>query len=107
MSCEAARALPRSRRAARGSSRLWLGYVFAVFNFARVFAYMPTLWAIAVSGDSSQHSLITWFIWFGANLSMAGWLYEREGRIDRAVIVNLGNAAMCLAGLVLIGWYRL
>jgi hypothetical protein len=40
-------------------------------------AYLPTLWAIHVSGDSSQHSLWTWATWFGANVTMAAWLRPR------------------------------
>jgi hypothetical protein len=85
-----------------------LGWAFALFSSVRVFAYLPTLWAIQHSGDSSQHSLLTWLTWVGANLSMAGWLHERAGRrIDRAVAVNLCNAAMCLVASAMIVWYRL
>ena len=33
-------------------------------------AYLPTIWAIHRSADSSQHSLWTWCTWLGANLTM-------------------------------------
>lgn len=85
-----------------------LGWAFTLFNSVRVAAYLPTVWAIFTSGDSSQHSLWTWCTWFGANLTMALWLRERNGgHFDRAAAVNLGNATMCGITLVLIVWFRL
>lgn len=85
-----------------------LTWAFTLFNSVRVLSYLPTLWAIHQSGDSSQHSLVTWLTWLGANVTMALWLYEHNGqRCDRAVMVNVGNAVMCLATSVLIGWHRL
>jgi hypothetical protein len=85
-----------------------LALSFAVFNSARLLSYLPTLWAIQVSGDSSQHSLWTWCCWFGANLSMAAWVREHNGhRCDRVVALNVGNALMCAATIVLILFYRL
>jgi len=84
-----------------------LTWLFAVFNSVRVFAYVPTLWTIYCSGDSSQHSLITWATWAGANATMAAWLHENNGRrLNRAIVVNIGNALMCLATLALILLYR-
>jgi hypothetical protein len=39
---------------------------------------------------------------------MAGWLYENTGRrMDRAIALNLCNAAMCAAAVALIAWTRL
>jgi len=85
-----------------------LGYLFAFFSTVRVFAYLPTLWAVVYSGDSSQHSLLTWFTWAGANLTMAAWLYEQQGqRWNRAVTVNLVNATMCIATFVAIWALRM
>jgi hypothetical protein len=85
-----------------------LSWAFTLFNSVRVLSYLPTLWAIHQSGDSSQHSLVTWLTWLGANVTMALWLYEHNGqRCNRAVMVNVGNAVMCLATSVLIGWHRL
>ncbi len=85
-----------------------LTWAFTLFNSVRVFSYLPTLWAIHTSGDSSQHSLVTWLTWLGANLTMALWLHEHNGRrCNRAVMVNVGNAAMCLATSLLIAWHRL
>jgi len=85
-----------------------LAWSFALFNALRVLAYLPTLYAIYQSGDSHQHSWFTWVTWTGANATMAAWLFEQTGRrITRAVAVNLCNAVMCLATLMLILAYRL
>jgi hypothetical protein len=84
-----------------------LTWAFTLFNSVRVFSYLPTLWAIHTSGDSSQHSLVTWLTWLGANVTMALWLYEHNGqRCNRAVMVNAGNAAMCVVTALLIVWHR-
>lgn len=88
--------------------RQFLTWTFTLFNTLRVLSYLPTLWAVYRSGDSSQHSLATWFIWFGANLTMAVWLYENNGRrLDRVIGMNLFNASMCLATLALVLFYQL
>lgn len=85
-----------------------LTWAFTLFSALRVACYLPTLWAIIASGDSSQHSLWTWGTWVGANLTMAAWLYEQDRqRLTRATIVSLGNAAMCAATLTVILAYRL
>lgn len=85
-----------------------LTWAFTLFNSLRVFSYLPTLWAIHASGESSQHSLVTWLTWLGANVTMALWLYEHNGqRCNRAVMVNVGNATMCLLTSLLIAWHRL
>jgi len=84
-----------------------LTWAFTLFNSVRMLAYIPTMWAVQASGDSSQHSLWTWCTWLGANLTMAAWLYEQNGqRLGRAVVVNIGNAAMCAATVVLIIVHR-
>ncbi len=84
-----------------------LTWFFTLFNSVRVLAYLPTLWAIAASGDSSQHSLLTWATWVGANATMAAWLYEHNGRrLNRAIAVNLCNTLMCLATSAVIVAYR-
>ncbi|HZF81451.1 MAG TPA: hypothetical protein VEZ89_16870 [Rubrivivax sp.] len=80
---------------------------FTVFNSVPILAYLPTLWAIHITGDSSQHSLWTWFTWMGANATMAAWLYETNGqRLSRAAVVNACNAVMCVMTVVLIVWHR-
>jgi hypothetical protein len=85
-----------------------LDWAFTGFNSLRVFAYLPTLWAIHTSAGSGQHSLWTWCIWFAANLTMALWLARRDGwRLSFAAVVNGANAVMCAAGVALIVWYRL
>ncbi len=84
-----------------------LTWAFTLFNSLRVVSYLPTMWAIQASGDSSQHSLWTWGTWLGANVTMTAWLYEQNGqRLDRAVIVNFGNATMCAVTVVLIAAHR-
>lgn len=105
----AAASSPAAHRPAltREAYVIGLGWAFTLFNSVRVFSYLPTLWAIHASGDSSQHSLITWLTWLGANVTMALWLYEHNGRRrNRAVWVNVGNAAMCLCTALLIAWHR-
>ncbi|MCK6421099.1 MAG: hypothetical protein L6Q73_09345 [Aquabacterium sp.] len=85
-----------------------LTWLFTLFNSVRVLAYLPTLVAIFTSGDSSQHSLLTWVTWVGANATMAAWLYEHNGRhLNRAIAVNVCNSMMCLATSILIVAYRL
>ncbi len=85
-----------------------LTWSFALFNSLRVAAYLPTIWAVYQSGDSSQHSLWTWLTWFGANLTTAAWLYEKDGRRpSRVSVVCACNAGMCMAVAMLIVWYRL
>lgn len=84
-----------------------LTWMFTLFNSLRVLAYLPTVWAIQTSADSSQHSLWTWFIWLGANVTMGAWLYEHNGgRINRAIAVNIGNATMCLVTVLVITAHR-
>ena len=71
-----------------------LTWLFTLFNSVRVLAYLPTLLAVFNSGDSSQHSLLTWLTWVGANATMAAWLYEHNGRrLNRAIAVNACNGA--------------
>ena len=92
---------------ARGTYLRWLALAFGFFNTVRVLAYLPTVLAIVEAGESSQHSLLTWLSWLGANATMAAWLYEFNGRrLDRTVVINLCNAAMCLATSLVIGWFR-
>lgn len=80
-----------------------LSWSFTLFNSVRALAYLPTLWVIHSSGDSSQHSLWTWVTWLGANATMAAWLFEHNGRrCNRAVVVNAANASMCLLTVLMI-----
>lgn len=84
-----------------------LVWAFTFFNSVRVLSYLPTLVLIVQQRDASQHSLLTWCTWLGANLTMAGWLHEHNGRrFNRAVCVNLINAGMCTATVGLIVFYR-
>ncbi|HEX9718794.1 MAG TPA: hypothetical protein VGA59_03615 [Ramlibacter sp.] len=94
-------------RPPRGLYVTALTWSFTLFNSVRLLAYLPTIWAIYASGDSQQHSWFTWLTWAGANATMAAWLFEESGqRVTRAMMVNLCNAVMCLATLVLVLGYR-
>jgi len=85
-----------------------LTWAFTLFSTIRVLTYLPTIAAIVASGDSSQHSLLTWLSWTGANLTMAAWLYEQSGqRVNRAVGVNIGNGLMCVLTTAVIVWQRM
>lgn len=91
----------------RSTYLLLLTWAFTFFSTVRVLAYLPTVWAIVQSSDSSQHSVWTWLTWAGANATMAAWLYEQNGRrVNRAVAVNACNASMCLLTLLTIMVYR-
>lgn len=99
--------VPRPTGFSRKHYLLLLTWAFTFFNSARVLSYLPTLVLIVEQQDSSQHSLLTWCTWLGSNLTMAAWLHEHNGRqFNRAVAVNLVNAAMCATSVALIAWYR-
>lgn len=84
-----------------------LSGAFALFNGLRIVAYLPTLAAIQTSGRADQHSLFTWLTFLGANLTMALWLHEQNGRrMNRAVAVNVFNALMCGVIAASIAWLR-
>ena len=84
-----------------------LAWAFTLFSSVRILGYLPTAWAILASGSSQQHSLLTWAIWISSNMTMAAWLYEDNGRrLNRAIVVNIGNALMCLVILALVAFYR-
>lgn len=101
------RTAPPAASGARGLYVELLALAFALFNSARLLSYLPTLWAIHASGNSSQHSLWTWCCWCGANLTMAAWVHEHNGRRwDRVVALNASNALMCAATIVLILYHR-
>lgn len=85
-----------------------LGTVFALFNSVRVLAYLPTIWAVAASGDSSQHSVWTWLTFLGGNATMAVWLWEQNHRrVTGPTLASAGNALMCTAIVAVIAWTRL
>lgn len=85
-----------------------LGTLFTLFSSARVLAYLPTIWAVLASGDSSQHSLLTWFTFLGGNMTMSIWLWENNGRrCNMAIAASGGNALMCLLVIAVVAWTRL
>ena len=82
-------------------------WAFGLFNATRFLTYLPTIMAIRASGESSQHSILTWLAWIGANATMALWLFENNGRrLDKAIVVSIGNALMCSATCAMILFYR-
>ncbi|QIL72998.1 hypothetical protein G7048_23190 [Diaphorobacter sp. HDW4B] len=84
-----------------------LTWAFMLLTAARLVAYMPTVVSIVQSRNSQQHSLWTWLIWVGANLTMAAWLYEHNGQqMDKAIGVSLANATACAFTAVVILWFR-
>ena len=84
-----------------------LALAFALFSSVRIFTYLPTIWTIHSSGDSSQYSLWTWVTWIGANGTMAAWLYENNyQRVNSAIAVSTANALMCLATCLTIVYFR-
>lgn len=98
---------PRPALLTRKHYLVLLGWAFTFFGSVRVLTYLPTMALIVQQQNASQHSLLTWCTWLGANLTMAGWLYEHNGRrVDTAVWVNLANAVMCGLTLVLILAYQ-
>lgn len=73
-----------------------LALVFTIFNTLRTLAYLPNIAAIIASGNSDQHSLLTWLTLAGANATMALWIFEHnDHRADRVVLVNVMNTLMC------------
>jgi hypothetical protein len=108
MSARAPRGASQAPAIARSRYLATLGALFTLFNSARVLAYLPTVWAVMWTGDSSQHSLWTWCTFFGGNATMAVWLWENNGRRRHAAVVaSSGNALMCLAIIAVIAWTRL
>jgi hypothetical protein len=98
---------PAGRLPARAGYFKALSIAFTVFNSLRLVAYLPTLWTLVQSGQSDQHSLLTWLNWMGANATMAAWLYEHNGhRFDRTVLINISNTTMCGLTVALIAWFR-
>ena len=84
-----------------------LGWAVTLLGSVRLLSYLPTLWAIVSSGQSDQHALTTWLTWAAANGSMAAWLYEQHGRrFDCTVLINAGNATMCLLTAAVIAAFR-
>jgi hypothetical protein len=107
----AAQAIAGSQETERSSMRSHyltvLNWTFTAFNSIRILTYVPSIWAIVASGQSRQHSLLTWLSWLGANASMALWLYENNGRrCNKVIAASVGNAFMCAATCVVIVAYR-
>lgn len=108
VSTPAARAPSRAQTITHSRYLTALGALFAFFSSARVLAYLPTIWAVVASGDSSQHSLVTWLTFFGGNSTMAVWLWEHNGRrCNAAIAASGGNSLMCLAIIAVVIWTRL
>ena len=98
---------PRPARFRREHYLLLLGWAFAFFNSLRLVSYLPTLALIVEQQNSNQHSLLTWLTLACANVTMAMWVYEHNGRrFERLVIINAMNTVMCLLTAGVIAAYR-
>jgi hypothetical protein len=98
--------LSNSSHPSTPSTNAVLVWAFSVFSSLKVVAYLPTLFAIHASGRSDQYSLATWLIFVGSNVTMALWLHEQNGRIDKSVVASTINAVMSAAICLAIGWAR-
>lgn len=99
------RRTPRQERASR--LRRVLDVAFHVFSVVRLACFVPALLALYISGNADQHSLWTWAGWLGANLTMAAWLFEHNGRrVSPAACASVAAAAMCAAACTMIAAYR-
>lgn len=84
-----------------------LAWAFACTNGVRVLTYLLNMWSIHDRGQSDQHSLLAWCGCMAANLTMAAWLHEQNGRrFSCAVGVNAVNGALCGVLALVILWYR-
>jgi hypothetical protein len=94
-------------RMRRSSYGLFLSWALTLSNTLRVAAYVPTLRAVCLAGDSSQCSIWTWIALAGSNLAMAAWCFEECGRrLNAMVVTNLANVGLCLGTISVIAWYR-
>jgi peptidoglycan/LPS O-acetylase OafA/YrhL len=101
------RPAPPPKLSGRRRYLLLLGWAFGFFSVARVLSYLPAILAIWQQGESTQHSVITWATLMSANLTMAAWLYEHNGRrANGAVWANLANTVMCSGMLLTIVLFR-
>ena len=78
------------------------GYVF--WNTVRILTYIPTVRMLLKPDASAQHySLATWGSWILSNGTLALYLFEQSGReFNALVLLNTGNAVMCLVTCALI-----
>ncbi len=93
----------------KGQER-YLFYVRWMANIGgglRVFTYIPTMLTLWISTESGQYSLITWFAWIFANVTLTLSIYEQNGRkVDDWVFVNICNVIMCVCTTALIVYLR-
>jgi len=98
---------PASTRAPASVRLRLLAWNFAIFNALRIVSYLPAMWQIVHSGQSDQHSILSWLCFFGANASTGCWAWESNGRrVDAVVAVNAANALMCGSMALVVAWYR-
>ena len=84
-----------------------LTWAFMVLTTARLLGDPPAGLAMLQTRGSRNHSVWTWLIWVGANLSIALWMYENNGhQMDKAIGVSLANAVACGAAAAGIVWCR-
>ena len=87
--------------------RVILDHQFVGFNSARVLAYVLTVWVVASSGGSCQHTLWTWLIFLGGNATLFPPWEQNGRRVKRAIATSAANAVMCTGVARDIAWTRL
>ena len=81
-----------------------LAWAFVFWNSVRILTYVPTLRLLLQPGASAAHySVATWASWVFSNATLALYLFETGGRtLNSLVLLNAGNALMCLVTCALI-----
>lgn len=81
-----------------------LAAAFVFWNSVRILTYLPTMRLLVRRGASGRdYSVLTWASWTCSNGTLALYLFEVGGhRIDSLVVLNGGNALMCMLTCALI-----
>lgn len=70
---------------------------FSVFNTIGAVFYLKQIKGITdLQSYPHSHNLMNWFVWVGANSTMASSFYSKSGHLDSAVVLSSLNAVMCL-----------
>jgi hypothetical protein len=83
---------------------LGLQWSFALLNYLRICAYVPTLRRLARPGArSDDYSLQTWVIWSASHLAFLMMLLEQSVyTLNAMVVVTFLNLIMCVVTCVFI-----
>jgi hypothetical protein len=77
---------------------LGLQWTFALLNYLRICAYLPTLRRLARPGArSDDYSLQTWVIWSASHLAFLMMLLEQSAyTLNAMVVLTFFNLIMCV-----------